>query len=270
MRHPYGIWNATEREWSLSSLRLWDIPMGFETLKQPKHRKIRWIMRHPYGIWNPCHDKRTTVLRHYETSLWDLKLEDPYTSCILQELWDIPMGFETLLTRASEYALLSLWDIPMGFETQRVLSAGHVWYALWDIPMGFETFILLRHGERPRHYETSLWDLKLFDAFFAKDPIEIMRHPYGIWNAWPQYLQARCQGLWDIPMGFETTWRNQERDHTNHYETSLWDLKLVASGRSDWWVLIMRHPYGIWNSTLCLESKTATTLWDIPMGFETL
>ena len=29
---------------------------------------------------------------HYETSLWDLKLEDPYTSCILQEIMRHPYG----------------------------------------------------------------------------------------------------------------------------------------------------------------------------------
>ena len=54
--------------------------------------------------------------------------------------------------------------------------------------------------------------------------------------------------LWDIPMGFET---------------SILKIGVVQ-------LMIMRHPYGIWNLFFLSAVVLLTALWDIPMGFETI
>ncbi len=106
----------------------------------------------------------------------------------------------------------------------------------------------------------------------------------------PQIEDLPKHTLWDIPMGFETIDKKKHTLTPRDYETSLWDLKLALfSLQKDFWH-IMRHPYGIWNSTpstsgsVTLNYETSLwdlkrstesalssvfSLWDIPMGFET-
>ena len=101
----------------------------------------------------------------------------------------------------------------------------------------------------------------------------------------------RNHGLWDIPMGFETKAWTSGAYEQEHYETSLWDLKLPTVGdekadtfnyETSLWDLkpsealrgikkevIMRHPYGIWNRQSQHRFAVSLLLWDIPMGFET-
>ncbi len=98
MRHPYGIWNTKYDMDNLHRNILWDIPMGFETLKLGHCLTCGIIMRHPYGIWN------SYFLVH---------------DIIEDALWDIPMGFETRnklhIIWYSSYYETSLWDLKLRF-----------------------------------------------------------------------------------------------------------------------------------------------------------
>ena len=121
---------------------------------------------------------------YYETSLWDLKLLFQYDLTYnVQILWDIPMGFETMMSLKTSILpknyetslwdlklrfhmllcyVLPLWDIPMGFETLFGQIFIYFYNVLWDIPMGFETISIKAFSIFIINYETSLWDLKLF------------------------------------------------------------------------------------------------------------
>ena len=97
MRHPYGIWNPLYFSCAVWHIRLWDIPMGFETTFSICSIRYRFfIMRHPYGIWN---ELARIILNGKNI------------------LWDIPMGFETFHRPYLYISCDWLWDIPMGFET---------------------------------------------------------------------------------------------------------------------------------------------------------
>ena len=104
-------------------VRLWDIPMGFETTMCKPDIAGAVIMRHPYGIWNPI----------------DATMQIRYN-----KLWDIPMGFETRSKRgdrnSTRYYETSLWDLKLVLLKLRVRNTSE----LWDIPMGFETYINLQ------------------------------------------------------------------------------------------------------------------------------
>ena len=61
-------------------------------------------MRYPYGIWNLYRSVSAFVIFiHYEISLWDLKLQKGKIEPLpVWKLWDIPMGFETMMIRVTE------------------------------------------------------------------------------------------------------------------------------------------------------------------------
>ncbi len=154
-------------------------------------------------------------------------------------IWNISilLGGQVLL-----YYETSLWDLKL-----RILIELFGLKILWDIPMGFETqFIVI--------------SLKIGS---------IMRHPYGIWNLQCWNILFLVLLLWDIPMGFETT---HETRQLNLFHW-LWDIPM---GFETFFFLlfilmliIMRHPYGIWNLLLSAKQNKRSKLWDIPMGFET-
>ena len=269
MRHPYGIWNTRSSKQQRWEQELWDIPMGFETIKIKK-------------VWR--------VYTYYETSLWDLKLQNWGYCWFWNGLWDIPMGFETFVVLTC-LAKCLIMRHPYGIWNYASTKTERTTVPLWDIPMGFET--------RWRHRNTAGGC--------------IMRHPYGIWNWLSLRETVRLWTLWDIPMGFETwsqhTWNRYGADYETslwdlklvkyqkgmannpNYETSLWDLKLVKlwklnhSGENyetSLWDLkrsklisrsddkpIMRHPYGIWNllmtSSLFYLRHYETSLWDLKL-----
>ena len=267
MRHPYGIWNRGRgtRRWawryyetSLWDLKhkkdnkwhwhttLWDIPMGFETLRSTARyqkgsyyetslwdlkldifnivSKLAFIMRHPYGIWNHTkvlvEQNRELIMRH-PYGIWNFFSKWVLLNPIDYEtsLWDLKLLGSTLTgTRPKNYET-SLWDLklPRG-------EPNFILLRLWDIPMGFET-TLRYQGWIPRC---------------------IMRHSYGIWNLDPGHWVSSLPRLWDIPMGFETSTNTLHRCTVFYYETSLWDLKR----------LLLKY------------FLRASSLWDIPMGFK--
>ena len=270
MRYPYGIWNQEFGVTFANPLQLWDIPMGFET--QSCSRLWSWDL-------------------YYEISLWDLKLIIFGQATTISTLWDIPMGFETnKRDRCRDHRInyeISLWDLKLGI-LWRMMVRGE----LWDIPMGFETvacacvwwlYWIMR-------YPYGIWNNSTISVSKKEKPI--MRYPYGIWNArrgvsvwafrhyeislWD--LKRFCLSslicslihyeisLWDLKPSISSLIDCFFSD----YEISLWDLKLSNIALSDDIDIIMRYPYGIWNYTLYPpERPPKSSLWDIPMGFET-
>ena len=203
-------------------------------------------MRHPYGIWNDHSANNSVGCVYYETSLWDLKHD----------------------FNSYEVGKVVLWDIPMGFETFSIIAYPITW-SIMRHPYGIWNHFIIRKFNLWLHYETSLWDLK---------------------HALAKTIYSFCL-LWDIPMGFETYNCPVIRIFSIHYETSLWDLKrlygdgditLVVDYETSLWdlklniikvktwtIVIMRHPYGIWNHKNIRTIMEDSSLWDIPMGFET-
>ena len=168
MRHPYGIWNLMRKTQNWWMCRLWDIPMGFETVIVLCMAAWHLIMRHPYGIWN----------------FVKYSIEPTGVS-----LWDIPMGFETpLCFNVHECNIdyeTSLWDLK-----HTVSRSKGVPFGLWDIPMGFETHGGGANAEKlaiMRH-PYGIWNDHCIRQTLLLS--NIMRHPYGIWNLVPQ--SKRC------------------------------------------------------------------------------
>ena len=247
---------------------LWDIPMGFET---------RYIITH-IGISNI--------------------------------LWDIPMGFETGYSCFSTscnfimrhpygiwnpsesknvFKTVLLWDIPMGFETSGLMRQSPLWrimrhpYGIWNHCQN------LNHFPRYWHYETSLWDLKLYRRDFDGRNQKIMRHPYGIWNPPDKTNTTPEIAIMRHPYGIWNVHLRLKKMSLVDYETSLWDLKPhwkiwryqflaelwdIPMGFETWKyseldtrAYIMRHPYGIWNFISCVifcsRAYYETSLWDL-------
>ena len=117
MRHPYGIWNSSSTALYFFVAGLWDIPMGFETISYERCLQIRYIMRHPYGIWNYWFSCWWNLSRHYETSLWDLKLvnNERYITIANYEtsLWDLKLFLFLPILAFSCYYETSLWDLKL-------------------------------------------------------------------------------------------------------------------------------------------------------------
>ena len=101
---------------SASSFLIWSIPMGFETSETTKVWVTQGDLKYPYGIWNYVQREAITTVVHlkypygiwnsemqagninkneFEVSLWDLKQTKAFFGYVMDNIWSIPMGFET-------------------------------------------------------------------------------------------------------------------------------------------------------------------------------
>ena len=204
-----------------------------------------FCLKYPYGIWNL------------------LAFRSLQKRCMV---WSIPMGFETYFDRVFGMTPIGL-KYPYGIWNSPLACLFWWLYmfevSLWDLKL--KAKIIKNYAKA---FEVSLWDLKLchggLHGWYCR-----LKYPYGIWNS-----KGKC------------CWVVQYR-----FEVSLWDLKLrcnACSVRRDgclkypygiWngllgyrWSLLfcLKYPYGIWNSTATTLTSFSSSVWSIPMGFETI
>ena len=137
LKYPYGIWNI-------------------ETVS---NNKYIISLKYPYGIWNFGIDLGLKRYRPFEVSLWDLKLPSLRSFDELDQVWSIPMGFETSFT----------------FSTIIPCDGLKYPYGIWNT----KEYIMKKHKFT---FEVSLWDLKQCSTSVQKEVHRGLKYPYGIWN----------------------------------------------------------------------------------------
>ena len=162
---------------------VWSIPMGFETINLGLCPKPQQGLKYPYGIWNDfksgSFSKRGLGLKYpygiwnskvplastvesseFEVSLWDLKLCFATQLVEVENVWSIPMGFETVFICPIPIVVFSLkypygiWNVVATIENGRIVVSLKYPYGIWNWSghawRGYQTV----------WFEVSLWDLK--------------------------------------------------------------------------------------------------------------
>ena len=267
LKYPYGIWNwSTARPkrqakafevslWDLKlpqdftvrkAVKIWSIPMGFETLVPFSTKKGGKNLKYPYGIWN------TKMIMRFHQMGKNLKY---------------PYGIWNNIYNKVEICWRSIWSIPMGFETSRNFGWNGRCMPIWSIPMGFETWRSTRKHFWMGRFEVSLWDLKPLTGGLDCMSVEIWSIPMGFetiskwwWKAYWFHLKYPY-GIWNLSFFWEL-------QLSLRFEVSLWDLKQPARPPA--------HPAPqIWSIPMGFETCHVFSpflffsIWSIPMGFET-
>ena len=161
LKAPYGIWNCSLCLCDqMLALKVWKLPMGFETDAVALKVSKRFGLKAPYGIWNfcvPCNCTICVSLKApygiwnafttnscpcttpaFESSLWDLKphsikLASFFLSLFESSLWDLKQCIKRLF-----WVDEGVWKLPMGFETRHPKQHNNP-LRVWKLPMGFET-----------------------------------------------------------------------------------------------------------------------------------
>ena len=210
------------------SFLVWKFPMGFETLFGSVDRRHRQFV--------------------FESSLWDLKLENRMLD--LRQFYGlkVPYGIWNKFVASSTcflYKLFesSLWDlkqhiyrlffpgthglkVPYGIWNQKGIDRAIRWACL-KVPYGIWNWTWLTRLPIPDLFESSLWDLKhCFSKSLLAENVCVWKFPMGF-ETEADSLDEPSDSVWKFPMGFETTTTWTKSQRYSQFESSLWDLKPI-------------------------------------------